>query len=445
MQNVVYDDSSLDACCANTDIQKVVVAKGVKVIAAMAFLNCSSLESVVIPSTVVTIAKQAFQGCSSLQKVIFPANLRAIQSEAFYGCKSLKEISIPASVKRVGNSAFALCVSLETVFFSGARNVAATLGTRAFHNCVSLASVIVGEGLFHNSRLTSQVDVGELAFEGCSALRFCAIPVGVNVRPQAFKTTKFENSLGLFRALQDENARTTGLGPKDIEDLKRRAMDTDTELHRVNCTLKEEIQDLKLGQAELAEEHALEVQSIVSSHQVTLKDSTQRKDELEQRVESLELALVRVKDEARNARDSLDACWNEKLRALSALNEELLKREVIDVDRGSTESFHLHPKAALVLKQMREKSSSSAMTALAAAGGRMQIKQEALDQTVAGKQKAEAELDDATHCVVCMESLRRVLFLPCSHLAVCEACSSDLTECPVARCCIDKRITAFLS
>jgi chromosome segregation ATPase len=206
--------------------------------------------------------------------------------------------------------------------------------------------------------------------------------------------------------------------------------------------LKEETRGLKLSQAELAKEHALELSTVVAEH--AMNYARQQRDELDQRVMSLELELMQVKNEAGDTRDSLDACKKER----DSFHERVLaltRREAIDVDSGSTVSIHLEPKKALFSTRMHEKASGNAMAALAAAGESIKIKQELLDQTAAGKQKAEAELDDVKNCVVCMASLRRVLFLPCSHLAVCEVCSSILTECPVARCHIDERIAAILS
>ncbi|XP_045180353.2 death-associated inhibitor of apoptosis 2-like [Mercenaria mercenaria] len=43
-------------------------------------------------------------------------------------------------------------------------------------------------------------------------------------------------------------------------------------------------------------------------------------------------------------------------------------------------------------------------------------------------------------CIICKAEPRSVLFLGCKHLAVCEACHRDCTNCPLC----DQRIKAFI-
>lgn len=47
---------------------------------------------------------------------------------------------------------------------------------------------------------------------------------------------------------------------------------------------------------------------------------------------------------------------------------------------------------------------------------------------------------NAVECVICMDAVTRVIFLPCGHLCCCISCSSDLTSCPMCRGSIERKI-----
>ncbi|XP_070501652.1 E3 ubiquitin-protein ligase LRSAM1-like [Chironomus tepperi] len=47
---------------------------------------------------------------------------------------------------------------------------------------------------------------------------------------------------------------------------------------------------------------------------------------------------------------------------------------------------------------------------------------------------------NAAECVICMDAVTRVIFLPCGHLCCCISCSSDLTSCPMCRGTIERKI-----
>lgn len=56
------------------------------------------------------------------------------------------------------------------------------------------------------------------------------------------------------------------------------------------------------------------------------------------------------------------------------------------------------------------------------------------------------DLPENMRCVVCQESPREVILLPCGHLCLCEDCSAKLSSnCPVCRSQISNRAAAFLS
>ena len=48
-----------------------------------------------------------------------------------------------------------------------------------------------------------------------------------------------------------------------------------------------------------------------------------------------------------------------------------------------------------------------------------------------------------SECVVCLESTKQVLFLPCRHVACCLSCSKALVDCPACRAKIFEKIKIF--
>ena len=102
-----------------SEVKKVVIKSGVKVIGNHAFHDFYNMTSVTIPNTVTHIGNAAFYYCRSLSAVTLPASLRTIGSSAFYQCYALQSITIPAKVTEIGYGAFYQCDSLKTVTFKG--------------------------------------------------------------------------------------------------------------------------------------------------------------------------------------------------------------------------------------------------------------------------------------------------------------------------------------
>ncbi len=46
---------------------------------------------------------------------------------------------------------------------------------------------------------------------------------------------------------------------------------------------------------------------------------------------------------------------------------------------------------------------------------------------------AQEAVDEDTLCVVCMETERNTVMVPCGHLVLCEGCSKGITVCPMCR------------
>lgn len=72
-----------------SDIEKLIIGDGIRVIGSNAFKNCKKLNYVRLPSTLQKIYTNAFYGCTSLTKLYIPSSVRYIESYAFEGCDNL--------------------------------------------------------------------------------------------------------------------------------------------------------------------------------------------------------------------------------------------------------------------------------------------------------------------------------------------------------------------
>jgi hypothetical protein len=52
--------------------------------------------------------------------------------------------------------------------------------------------------------------------------------------------------------------------------------------------------------------------------------------------------------------------------------------------------------------------------------------------------------DRPDSCIVCADSKRTIVFIPCKHCVTCTACSDSMIECPVCRSYIQDRMSIFL-
>lgn len=95
-----------------TNLEKVVLPKGLKKIPEKAFCN-TALKRIKIPASVEELGVSCFKGCEQLWKAVFetPSSLKVIGSYAFLGC-NLQSIVIPTSVERIDEYVFYQCESL---------------------------------------------------------------------------------------------------------------------------------------------------------------------------------------------------------------------------------------------------------------------------------------------------------------------------------------------
>jgi len=129
-----------------------------------AFWNCTSLTSISIPSSVTNIRSGAFSGCTNLESIIVDINnlnyssqdgilfnkdkSHIIQAPAIFG-----DFIIPDSVTNIGDLAFNGCTALENIIIP---NSVTHIGNFAFLGCDNLTQVTLGAG----------ISLGLFAFDG---------------------------------------------------------------------------------------------------------------------------------------------------------------------------------------------------------------------------------------------------------------------------------------
>ena len=173
-----------------------------KIIYSNAFENCSSLEHIMIPASVVNIGIGAFSECTSLKSVTYArdSQLTFINNYAFKYCKDLESIIIPKNVIYISEYAFDYCTSLKTIIVDEDNEIydsrndcnaiietstntlikgcsetiipndIDTIGTRAFHYCISLIDITIPDGV---------KNVDSFAFYYCNSLIRVEIPKSV--------------------------------------------------------------------------------------------------------------------------------------------------------------------------------------------------------------------------------------------------------------------------
>ena len=127
------------------------------------------------------------------------------------------------------------------------------------------------------------------------------------------------------------------------------------------------------------------------------------------------------------------------VKELAAARSQL-NREVIDVDSGET-TYEPAPKRARTERAEPPPRSGLALAAEATTSAK-EIKIELTTQCDAERRRAD-DLAERNECCVCMEADAAVCFLPCRHLATCEACAAPLESCPTCRVPIQRRIVVF--
>ena len=118
---------------------------------------------VTIPDNVTAIGDEAFSGCTFLESIIIPDGVSSIGDWAFEACKALTSVTIPDSVVSIGRGAFYGCNSLGTVTIS---SKVASIGKKAFPDSYYLKMVIIPDGDYIPSVISSEVDASTYFYVG---------------------------------------------------------------------------------------------------------------------------------------------------------------------------------------------------------------------------------------------------------------------------------------
>jgi hypothetical protein len=94
------------AAYANSQVTKIIIPDGIKLIDEMAFSGCHSLKEVVFGSDIVVVRNGAFMDCYSLTSVKLNDGLYSLGHSVFSACYDLKEIAIPNSVELIDKYCF---------------------------------------------------------------------------------------------------------------------------------------------------------------------------------------------------------------------------------------------------------------------------------------------------------------------------------------------------
>lgn len=255
-------------------IEKVIISKGVTMIAESAFYQCTKLHTIEFEferEESVTITVDAFQGLTRVETLILPAKLNVIEDiktldklealktivveeggdnysaknnllcdgagtallyvpnsfagvfEApmgiqsigdgvFTGKASITEVIIPAYVSSVGASAFESCSGLSKVTVNGPRNNDLTIGENAFAACAILEEILF-EGGSNNGN--GFITIGTSAFAGCEMLD--KLTVGENVNIALIGDYAFHKDTALNELNFAESAEILSIGQHAFE------------------------------------------------------------------------------------------------------------------------------------------------------------------------------------------------------------------------------------
>lgn len=177
------------------------IPNGVTSVEAYAFYKCGKLKSLTVGATLASIGDHAFCQSVSLSDVTLGSATAFVGAYAFAECKMLKTFDLGATAS-VGERAFENCVFLKSV--ANTERVT-SFGAYAFSGCTVLEEIRLGEGLLSipagmlsycnalkavviGDRIT---EIGESAFEECMQLEALTIGKGiVSIGKYAFSGCK---------------------------------------------------------------------------------------------------------------------------------------------------------------------------------------------------------------------------------------------------------------
>lgn len=164
---------------SDTAITQIALPDGAATMGLRVFGNCTHLTTVTLPS-VTSLGGYTFVGCTALQTVTFGNSATASGDYTFFPGYDLKgmltndltSVTLSDAMTAIGDSTFLGCSDLVSIDLKNVKSV----GTSAFHECTSLATV---------TGLDKLTDIGNYAFLN-TAITAINIPAAVTIGNNAF-------------------------------------------------------------------------------------------------------------------------------------------------------------------------------------------------------------------------------------------------------------------
>lgn len=126
-----------------TDLRKIRIGEGIKILGEQAFAYCSNLEEIEFPDSLERIEEGAFQN-TALKRLRISGCVTYIGPRAFEGCDQLVSVYLFCAIKSVEVGTFAGCRNLFSVcMFSSVRRIK----TAAFDQCEQLYEMEIPMGV----------------------------------------------------------------------------------------------------------------------------------------------------------------------------------------------------------------------------------------------------------------------------------------------------------
>lgn len=158
-------------CFTGTDVEEVILPKGIERIEPCAFANCTELKKINFPETLNVIKDRVFLNCHLLTEVILPETLAELGNYAFYDT-GIKKLVLPKRATLVGVSTFG-SIKIETIDIPKDF----TLGKSMFFICQNLRAV---------NFEADQVTIPEKCFYHCTSLAEIDINKALSIKDSAF-------------------------------------------------------------------------------------------------------------------------------------------------------------------------------------------------------------------------------------------------------------------
>ena len=168
-------------------VEAVTFAQGTESVLSDICQNAKSLNQVTIPDSVTAIQSHAFFGCEALQDIEIPDSVTAIGIEAFVET-DLQGIALPSALTYLGDSVFSGCRGILELMIphtvTEARDAlqGSFVGTVIFESGMTVVPELVccmAPNIMEVSIPDSVTEIGDMAFDGCSALEQIHLPAGL--------------------------------------------------------------------------------------------------------------------------------------------------------------------------------------------------------------------------------------------------------------------------